>query len=231
MAHRVLVVDDHRLVRDALKAVLQHNPEFQVTGEASDGQTAIRTCLSTCPDIVLIDVEMAGLTGVEVIRELIRRRPTIKIVVLSMHDDDETVLASVRAGARAFVVKKASSADLLDALRIVARGGSYIGAHVSDRLLARIQCGDLETKKPPLLAGFTAREIQVLRLITDGKSSKEAAVLLGISLETVRSYRKNLMRKLSVTNVAGLINKATSSGLTGWKVSKRSETAVFGSWE
>ena len=219
MAHRVLIVDDHKMVCEGLKAILERSNEFPVAGEVADGQTAIQFCRTTLPDIVLMDIELGGLTGVEVIKQLVRQFPEIKVVILSVHSDDETVLASMRAGARAFLVKKASSGDLLDALRTVARGGSYIGAHVSDRLLVRIQRGDLEIKPPAILEGLTPREIQVLRLITEGKSTKEAAVLLGLSVETVRSYRKNLMRKLGVKNVAGLFNIAIAAKLTGGKAS------------
>src|SRR6266851_3116378 len=181
MAHRVLVVDDHKMVCEGLKAILERSNEFPVAGEVADGQTVIQFCRTTLPDIVLMDIELGGLTGVEAIKQLVRQFPEIKVVILSVHSDDETVLASMRAGARAFLVKKASSSDLLDALRTVARGGSYIGAHVSDRLLVRIQCGDLEIKPPAILEDLTPREIQLLRLITEGQSTKEAAVLLGLS--------------------------------------------------
>ena len=138
-----------------------------------------------------------------------------KIVILSMYDDEHSVVSAIRSGARAFVLKKASDNDLLDALRTVAKGGSYLSPQVSDRLLHRIQRGDLESKQvPSALEGLSPRELQVLRLVAEGKTSKEIAVMLDLGLQTVRSYRKTMMKKLGVNNVAGLTQLALSAGLT-----------------
>jgi len=219
MAFRVLIVDHHKIVREGLKAILERSHEFSVIGDAENGQRTMEICRKTQPDLVIMDVELGGLTGVEVTKDILKQFPEIKVVILSVHGDDETVLAAMRAGARAFLVKKASSDDLLDALTTVARGGTYIGAQVSDRLLARIQSGDLKTKMPAILEGVTPREMQVFRLVTEGNSSKEVAELLSLGVETVRSYRKNLMRKLGVKNVAGLFNIAIAAKLTGGKAS------------
>jgi DNA-binding NarL/FixJ family response regulator len=135
-----------------------------------------------------------------------------------MYDDEESVVSSIRAGARGYVVKRASSGDLLDALRVVARGGSYLSPHVSEQLLARIRRGDVEAPaRHPELSQLTPREFQVLGMIVEGKASKEIAVLLNLGVETVRSYRKTMMKKLGVNNVAGLIRVAVSAGLTGKK--------------
>jgi DNA-binding NarL/FixJ family response regulator len=125
------------------------------------------------------------------------------------------VVSAIRSGARAFVLKKASDADLLEALRTVAKGGSYLSPQVSDRLLNRIQRGDLDSKAlPTALEKLSPRELQVLRLVAEGKTSKEIAVVLDLGLQTVRSYRKTMMKKLNVNNVAGLTQLALSAGLT-----------------
>jgi DNA-binding NarL/FixJ family response regulator len=125
------------------------------------------------------------------------------------------VVRAIRSGARAFVLKRAADTALLDALRTVAKGGSYLSPQVSDRLLTRIQRGDLEARNvPSALEGLSPRELQVLRLVAEGKTSKEIAVMLDLGLQTVRSYRKTMMKKLGVNNVAGLTQLALSAGLT-----------------
>jgi DNA-binding NarL/FixJ family response regulator len=133
-----------------------------------------------------------------------------------MFDDENSVVGAIRSGARAFVLKRASSSELLDALRTVARGGSYLSSQVSDRLLSRIQRGDLDTREHGVLESLSPRELQVLRLVAEGKTSKDIAALLDLGLQTVRSYRKTMMKKLGVNNVAGLTQLALASGLTNW---------------
>ena len=124
-------------------------------------------------------------------------------------------MSAIRAGARAFVIKRASDDDLLDALRTVAKGGSYLSPQVSDRLLQRIQRGDLDARTTPIgLDDLSPRELQVLRMVAEGKTSKDIAILLDLGLQTVRSYRKTMMKKLNVNNVAGLTQLALSAGLT-----------------
>ncbi len=132
-----------------------------------------------------------------------------------MYDDEHSVVSAIRSGARAFVLKKASDSDLVDALRTVAKGGSYLSPQVSDRLLSRIQRGDLESKPlPTVLEGLSPRELQVLRMVAEGKTSKEIAVMLDLGLQTIRSYRKTMMKKLNVNNVANLTQLALSAGIT-----------------
>ena len=143
------------------------------------------------------------MNGIEATTELLRHCPGVKVVILSMYDDENSVVSAIRSGARAFVLKKASSTELLDALRTVARGGSYLSSQVSDRLLQRIQRGDLDTHDRSPLESLSPRELQVLRLVAEGKTSKDIAVLLDLGLQTVRSYRKTMMKKLGVNNVAG----------------------------
>jgi DNA-binding NarL/FixJ family response regulator len=157
------------------------------------------------------------MNGIEATTELLRHCPGIKVLILSMFDDENSVVSAIRSGARAFVLKKASSGELLDALRTVARGGSYLSSQVSDRLLSRIQRGDLETRdRSTPLESLSPRELQVLRLVAEGKTSKDIAVLLDLGLQTVRSYRKTMMKKLGVNNVAGLTQLALAAGITTW---------------
>lgn len=214
MPTNVLLVDDHKIMRDGIKAILKHSDEFKVIAEAENGVDAVQLCKRQQPHIVLMDINLPGLNGIESTTEILRHFPEIKVIVLSMYDDEHSVVSAIRSGARAFVLKKASDSDLLDALRTVAKGGSYLSPQVSDRLLHRIQRGDLESKAlPSALEGLSPRELQVLRLVAEGKTSKEIAVMLDLGLQTVRSYRKTMMKKLGVNNVAGLTQLALGAGL------------------
>jgi DNA-binding NarL/FixJ family response regulator len=219
MRFDVLLVDDHKIMRDGIKAILKHSDEFNVVGESESGTDAVQMCKRLRPGIVLMDIGLPGLNGVEATTEVLRHCPETKVIILSMYDDEHSVVSAIRSGARAFVLKKASDNDLLDALRTVAKGGSYLSPQVSDRLLHRIQRGDLESKGvPSALEGLSPRELQVLRLVAEGKTSKEIAVMLDLGLQTVRSYRKTMMKKLGVNNVAGLTQLALSAGLTRFPV-------------
>ncbi|MGA3189397.1 MAG: response regulator transcription factor [Bryobacteraceae bacterium] len=211
----VLLVDDHKIMRDGIKAILGRAEDFRVVGEAETGTDAVQFVKSHRPDMVLMDIGLPGLNGVETTSEILRHHPDCRVAILSMYDDEHSVVSAVRAGARAFILKRASDTDLVDALRIVARGGSYLSPQVSDRLLSRIQKGDLESKPASAALEMLApRELQVLRMVAEGKTSKEIAVALDLREHTVRSYRKTMMKKLGVNNVAGLTQLALSTGLT-----------------
>ena len=162
-----------------------------------------------------MDVSMPGLNGIEATTEIVRHCPNTKVVVLSGYDDEVSVMNAIKAGARGYILKRASLTDMLDAIRTVARGGSYLSPQVSDRLLRRIQTGNVNTpSNSPILQGLSPREVQVLRLVAEGKSSKEIAGVLNLELETVRSYRKTMMKKLGVNNAATLTKVAVQAGLT-----------------
>jgi DNA-binding NarL/FixJ family response regulator len=215
MPFDVLLVDDHKIMRDGIKAILNRSSEFRVVGEAENGTDAVQFVKKFRPPLVLMDIGLPGLDGVETTAEILRYQPECKIVILSMYDDENSVVSAVRSGARAFILKRASDNDLLEALRMVAAGGMYLSPQVSDRLLSRIQKGDLESRATPtVLESLSPREVQVLRLVAEGKTSKEIAVLLDLREQTVRSYRKTMMKKLGVNNVAGLTQLALSTGLT-----------------
>jgi DNA-binding NarL/FixJ family response regulator len=215
MPIEVLLVDDHKIMRDGIKAILSRASDFRVVGEAETGTDAVAFVKSRKPDMVLMDIGLPGLNGVETTAEILRHNPDCRVVILSMYDDEHSVVSAIRSGARAFILKRASDTDLLDALRIVSRGGSYLSPQVSDRLLSRIQKGDLESKPATaVLDILSPRELQVLRMVAEGKTSKEIAVMLDLREQTVRSYRKTMMKKLGVNNVAGLTQLALSTGLT-----------------
>jgi DNA-binding NarL/FixJ family response regulator len=215
MPFQILLVDDHKIMRDGIKAILEQSTEFQVMGEAENGTEAVQICNKERPDIVLMDIGLPGLNGIEAMTEILRHAPETRVIILSIYDDEHHVVSAIRSGARAFVVKKASSQELLDALRAVAKGGSYLSPQVSDCLLQRIQSGNLESKPvASAVARLSARELQVLRLVAEGNSSKDIAVVLNLGLQTVRGYRKTMMNKLEVNNVAGVTQLAIANGVT-----------------
>ena len=222
--HTVLLVDDHKIMRDGIKAILRHIGEFNVIGEAESGAEAVQLCKKQVPEIVVMDIGLPGLNGIESTTEILRHHPGVKVIVLSMFDDEHSVVGAIRSGARAFVLKKASDNDLVDALRTVAKGGFYLSPQVSDRLLKRIQSGDLEPEKAPsVLEQLSPRELQVLRMVAEGKTSKEIAVMLDLGLQTVRSYRKTMMKKLNVNNVAGLTQLALAAGITRFNTTENAD--------
>jgi len=215
MPYSILLVDDHKIFRDGLKSILERREDFQVVGEADGGAEAVQFAKKNRPDLVLMDISLPGLNGIEATAEITRHCPETKVVILSMYNDDSTVIGAIRAGARAFVLKSASSEDLMDALRTVARGGFYLCAEVAGRVQARIQRGDLEPRAgSSALDSLSPRELQVLRLVAEGKTSKEIAAMLELGLQTVRSYRKSMMKKVGASNVAGLTQLALAAGLT-----------------
>jgi NarL family two-component system response regulator LiaR len=222
MPYSILLVDDHKILRDGIRTILERTPDFHVVGEADTGSDAVSQSRKLHPDLVLMDIGLPGMNGIDATSEVLRHCPGTKVMMLSMYDDENSVVAAFRSGARAFLLKKASSSDLLDALRTVSKGGSYLSPEVSDHLLIRIQRGDLEEKGiPGPLDGLSPREQQVLRLVAEGKTSKDIAVMLDLGLQTVRTYRKTLMKKIGVTNVASLTQVALGAGLTGWGKSEQ----------
>jgi DNA-binding NarL/FixJ family response regulator len=214
MPFDVLLVDDHKIVRYGIKAILGREQDFRVVGEAENGTEALQFIRQNQPDLVLMDIGLPGISGVEATAEITRHHPSCKVVILSMYGDENSVVGAVKSGARGFILKKVSEGDLVSALRAVAHGGAHFSPQVSDRLLERIQKGTLDaSRSPAALAMLSPRELQVLRLVAQGKTSKEIAVALELKEQTVRSYRKTLMKKLNVNNAPGLTRLAYATGL------------------
>ncbi len=215
MRIKVLIVDDHKIMRDGIKAILKPSTDLEVVGETDSGIDAVQLAKRLRPDVVMMDINLQGMSGIEATTEMLRHNPETKVMMLSMFDDEHSVLSAVKAGARGFVLKRASDGDLIQALRMVAQGGTYLSPKVADRLLNKIQRGTVDENTQSLpLADLSPREVQVLRLVAEGKTSKEIAVMLDLSVQTIRSYRKAMMKKLNVNNVAGLTQLALSTGLT-----------------
>jgi DNA-binding NarL/FixJ family response regulator len=207
---RVLVADDHMLVRTGIRHVLESEVEFAVVGEAASGSEALALTAELHPDVVVLDLSMPGMTGLEVAGRLRASSPTTRVLILSMHDNAEYVLESVRAGAHGYLLKDTAATELRDAIRAVCAGESYFSPPVASRLTAAVR---REQHAVPGVDLLTGREREVLLGIARGGTNKEIAAELGISHRTVESHRESLMRKLQLRTVAELTRFALSTGL------------------
>ena len=207
MGVRVLLADDHPVFRQGLRALLERE-KFDVVGEASDGLEAIAAAERLQPQIVVIDLAMPALNGIDAVREIVKRAPRAKPVLLTMHTEEYHVLEALRAGAKACVSKTQAAEHLLQAIKDVCAGGVYLSPHVSG---AVVQAYLAKTELPydPL----TPRERQVLQLIAEGKTTKETAAVLDVSVKTAETHRTNLMEKLDIHSTAGLVRYAIRRGL------------------
>jgi two-component system, NarL family, response regulator NreC len=204
---RVLLADDHRLFREALRTVLER--ECEVVGEAASGEEAVALAARTHPDIVLLDVGMPGVGGLNAAHRLARESPNSKVVILSQHDDEEYVIeAMVDAGAAGYLVKTDAASELLSALRAVATGRRYLSATVAPAVLARLKNTSGETRAGGATVKLTRREREVLSLIGEGATSKDIAARLGISPKTAQVHRDNLKQKLKAKSTAAIVRYA-----------------------
>lgn len=188
---RVLVVDDHPLFRDGLTGLLKTVDGVEVVGSAGDGETAVRTALELRPDVVLMDLNLPGTSGLEATRRIVAGAPETAVLVLTMVDDDDSVIAALRVGARGYVLKGAVQEEVLAALRTVATGGAVFGPGAAARVLRR-------GNTPRYGADLTEREGEVLALIADGRSNAEIARALAVSVKTVQNHVSHVLAKLQV---------------------------------
>lgn len=204
---RVLLVDDHAILRAGLKALLSLSDDIQVVAEASDGRQAISSVREFSPDVVVMDMAMPGMDGLEATRHIIKERPLTKILVLSQHDNERYVLPILQAGAMGYVLKRSFADELVTAIRTVSRGESYIPPSLATMVLHNLRkpAPTNESVGEELLS---ERETEVLKLVAESRSSQEIADLLGLSKKTVMCHRANIMAKLSIHNRTELIKYA-----------------------
>ena len=209
---RVLLADDHAVVRSGLRAVLDSEPDIEVVAEATDGTEAIEKALASDVDLAILDVSMPRLTGLQVTAELHRRRPGMRILILSVHDSEQYFFEALKAGASGYVLKTAANRDLIDACRASMRGEPFlypgaVTALIRD-FLDHAREGDAAPRDP-----LTPRELQVIKLIAEGHTSEEIATALVISRKTVDHHRANILEKLGMRNGAELTRYAIRRGL------------------
>ena len=213
---RVVLADDHFFVRDGIKSLLESEKNIVVVGEATDGLEALEVVTTTKPDLLIVDIRMPHHTGIEVVEKLRNQNNTVKIIVLSMHESEEYVLKSIKAGADGYLLKGSSKEEFLKALHAVANGGKYFTGDISSILINQLTSTTSTLEPKPALAEdltITKREKEILTLLLSGKGNKEIAEALEISKRTAEVHRFNLMKKLKVKNLMELSNKATEYSL------------------
>jgi two-component system response regulator NreC len=206
MAIRVLIVDDHGIVRAGLRALLSVEPDLDVVGEAEDGEQALRLARTLQPDVVLMDISMPGMDGLEATRALTQGQPRVRVLILSLHEDSALVRAALQAGAAGYVVKRGVEADVISAIRAAMRGDLYVHPAVTRALLS----GDRHASESSVDETLSPRETEVLRLIAAGHTNREIAERLVLSVRTVESHRANLTGKLGLHSRAELVQYAAS---------------------
>ena len=205
---KILLADDHTIVRQGLKLILSANSDLQVIGEAATGTEAVNLAQKLQPDIVLMDVAMPELNGIEATRRMVELMPRLRVLVLSMHKEPVYVREILKAGARGYILKDAIDTELLSAVRAVARGDGYISPAVSGALLS-----DYRQNVTDPVDLLSNREREVLQLIADGKTNKEVATRLNLSVYTVDSHRAKIMEKLNLHSTGELVRFAVKHGL------------------
>lgn len=210
--HNILIVDDHALMRNGLEAMLASEPDYEVVGVAADGMTAIRSVANLQPDVVLMDLTMPRTSGMDAIVQIKRQYPDTKIVALTFHKEEKYVHATLEAGADAYVLKDDSRVELFNALANVVAGNNYLSPSIVDKVVAGyLSGGDAATAKPSWEL-LTRREREVIKLIAEGKRTKEIAEYLSLSPKTIEKHRTNLMRKLDLHNVSEVTVYAIKNG-------------------
>ncbi len=207
---KILMVDDHAILRDGIRALLDFHDDIEIVGEASEGKEAIEKARELMPDVVLMDIVMPGMDGLEATRRMVKKRLTAKVLVLTLHDNKEYILSSIKAGAVGYVPKTAMSSELVSAIRAVYKGDSFLHPSAAAALIEDYQ---RRTEGEEPYDRLTAREREILKLIVDGHTSREIADRLSISPNTVLSHRIRMMKKLGIHNRTELIKYAMRKGL------------------
>jgi DNA-binding NarL/FixJ family response regulator len=216
MAFRILVADDHEVVRRGLCALLQAQPDWEICGEAGDGREALEKTQKLKPDVVILDIGMPSLNGLEATRQILKVMPQTKVLILTLHDSDQVVREVLNAGARGFLLKSDAARDLVAAVEALRRDKTYFTSKVAAMVLE----GYLKNGTPGAQAAapqtrnrLTPREREIVQLLAEGKSTKEVAVALGLSVKTAETHRSNIMRKLELHSVSDLVLYAVRNNI------------------
>jgi two-component system response regulator NreC len=210
MGIRIIIADDHKIMRDGLRTLLDQEPDMEVAAEAENGREIVQLVQKWKPDVVIMDVSMPELNGFEATRQILQKKPDVKVVALSMHADKRFVAGMFDAGAKAYLLKDSAFSQLAEAIRNVHSGRTYLGDHISD-VVVREYVNLLNRREPEML---TSREKEILQLLAEGKTTKEAAAQLRISIKTIETHRQHMMEKLNIFSVAGLTKYAIREGIT-----------------
>ncbi len=214
MSITVFLADDHAVVRDGLRVLLEAQPDISVVGDAANGRETVRRVAQLRPDVAVVDIAMPELNGIEATQEIGKVSPSTEIIILSMHSTTEHIFRALQAGARGYLLKESAGIEVVNAVRAVHAGHRYLSQKTSDKLVNDYvrQRQAADAKSP--LARLSPREREVLQLVVEGKSSAEIASTLSLSVKTVETYRTRLMHKLGISDLPGLVKFAIQHGLT-----------------
>ena len=210
---KIVIAEDHTILREGLKALLSSSAELEVVGEAEDGREAVKLASELTPDLILMDLSMPRMNGIEAIKEIKRQHPGIKILVLTVYKTEEYVLASLKAGADGYILKEASHAEFLLAIKNVLLGKNYLSPEISAKVIEGYLKGKQDNAPVTVWDTLTSREREILKLVGEGYKNREIADDLCISLKTVEKHRENLMKKLDLHTTSALTSYAIEKGL------------------
>jgi len=210
----VFLADDHAVVRDGLRFLLEAQPDIRVVGDAANGRDAVRQVAQLCPDVVVMDIAMPELSGIEAARRIREVCPSTQVVILSVHSTAEHIFQALQAGARGYLLKESAGVEVINAVRAVRAGRRYLSQKISDKVIDDyVHQREAAAARSPL-ARLSPREREILQLVVEGKSSAEIAAILFLSPKTVETYRSRLMQKLGISDLPGLVKFAIQHGLT-----------------
>ena len=214
MITKILIADDHGILRQGISSLIEKHADMQVVGEADNGLMAVEMTRKLIPDVVVMDISMPVLNGIEATRQIKNELPNTKVLALSVHTEKEFVLDTLKAGVSGYMLKECVFSDLVNAIKVIIGGQSYLSPQITSMVLN----GIMKNGAPKVVSGndvfFTARENQILQLLTEGSSAKQIALELGVSVKTVEAIRRRIMEKTKIDNLADLTKYAIREGLT-----------------
>ena len=210
---RVIIADDHMIVRDGLRSLLERQPDMEVVAEANNGREAIKQTKNLLPDVVVMDIGMRELNGIEATRQIVGKSPVVKVLALSMYSDKRFIIGMLKAGASGYMLKDSAFRELVDAIRVVASNKVYISPAIAG-IVTEDYLQQLLEADTTVSSILTSRELEVLQLLVEGKSTKQTASALGVSIKTIEAHRQHIMKKLNIDNIVDLIKYAIREGIT-----------------
>jgi DNA-binding NarL/FixJ family response regulator len=213
MSIKILLADDHRLFREGLRLLLEEEPGMTVVGEAENGKEAVQLAVNLTPDIIIMDISMPGLNGIDATRQILSICTSAKVIALSMHTERRTVLEMINAGAAGYLLKDCAFEEVIQAVRSVASNSTYFSSKIAE-VVIKVYAHRIPKSELSSLAVLTTREREVLQLLSEGKRTREIADILDISVKTAEAFRQKLMEKLNVHSIAELTKLAIREGLT-----------------
>jgi DNA-binding NarL/FixJ family response regulator len=209
----IIIADDHGVVREGLKRLIQEHPDMEVVGEAADGQTAVKLARELIPDLIIMDISMPGLNGIDATRLIMEENPAIKIIALSMHSEKRFVMEMLKAGALGYVLKSYLFDEVLKAIEAMRKNGYYLSPKITD-VVVEDYISEQTLPDKSLLDGLTTREREIIQFVAEGRTTKQIALHLNVSPKTADANRRHVMTKLGINNVAQLTKYAIREGLT-----------------